>query len=81
MMLVDGARPNYLKVYAIIDTSKVFNRLNSRPITFQALRTDLLYDQRMSQTFPQNPYTPQFVIANLVHALSAFQGSKFVGKE
>ena len=58
MMLVAGARPNCMKIYAILDTSKVFNRLHSRPITFQALRTDLLYDQRMSQTFPQNPAMP-----------------------
>jgi UDP-N-acetylglucosamine 2-epimerase (non-hydrolysing) len=58
MMLVTGAQPNFMKIYAILDASKGFNRSHSRPITFQPLHTDQLYDQQMSQSFPQNHAMP-----------------------
>ena len=59
VMLVAGARPNFMKISAIIDALKEFNRSHSRPIAFQLVHTGQHYDQRMSQSFFQDLGMPK----------------------
>ncbi|MDH5564484.1 MAG: UDP-N-acetylglucosamine 2-epimerase (non-hydrolyzing) [Nitrospirota bacterium] len=59
VMLVAGARPNFMKISAIIDALKEFNRSNSRPIDFQLVHTGQHYDQHMSQSFFQDLGMPK----------------------
>ncbi len=51
VMLIAGARPNFMKISAIIDALKAFNRSHSRPITYQLVHTGQHYDHQMSQSF------------------------------
>ncbi len=59
VMLVAGARPNFMKISAIIDALKDFNRSHSRPIAFQLVHTGQHYDQQMSQSFFQDLGMPK----------------------
>jgi UDP-N-acetylglucosamine 2-epimerase (non-hydrolysing) len=58
-MLVAGARPNFMKISAIIDALKDYNRSLSSPIIFQLVHTGQHYDQQMSQSFFQDLGMPK----------------------
>ena len=51
IMLIVGARPNFMKISAIIDALKQYNQAHSRPIVYQLVHTGQHYDQQMSQAF------------------------------
>ena len=51
ILLVAGARPNFMKISAIIDALKQYNKIHSRPIGYQLVHTGQHYDQQMSQSF------------------------------
>ena len=59
VMLVAGARPNFMKISSIIDALNDFNRSHSRPIAFQLVHTGQHYDQHMSQSFFQDLGMPK----------------------
>jgi UDP-N-acetylglucosamine 2-epimerase (non-hydrolysing) len=59
LMLVAGARPNFMKISAIIDALKDHNRSHSYPIAFQLVHTGQHYDQQMSQSFFQDLGMPK----------------------
>ena len=51
LMLVAGARPNFMKIAAIIDALKAYNQSHAHPITYQLVHTGQHYDHQMSQSF------------------------------
>ena len=51
ILLVAGARPNFIKVASIIEAIKEFNQSNSLPIYFYLVHTGQHYDTQMSKTF------------------------------
>jgi len=59
LMLIAGARPNFMKISAIIDALKDYNQSHSRPIAFQLVHTGQHYDQHMSQSFFQDLGMPK----------------------
>ena len=51
IMLVAGARPNFMKIAAIIDALENYNASHARPIAYTLVHTGQHYDQQMSDTF------------------------------
>ncbi len=51
LILVAGARPNFMKVSAIIDAIEAHNSLSDRQIEYRLVHTGQHYDAQMSQTF------------------------------
>ncbi len=59
ILLVAGARPNFMKISAIIDALKDYNNTHSLPIGYQLVHTGQHYDQQMSQSFFQDLGMPK----------------------
>ncbi|MCA9471142.1 MAG: UDP-N-acetylglucosamine 2-epimerase (non-hydrolyzing) [Nitrospirales bacterium] len=51
LMLVAGARPNFMKVSAIIDAIEAHNATEKNQIVYRLVHTGQHYDAQMSQTF------------------------------
>ena len=51
IILVAGARPNFMKVAAIIDAIESHNSSKEQPIDYRLVHTGQHYDAQMSQTF------------------------------
>lgn len=51
MMLVAGARPNFMKIASIVDALHAHNRSADRPVEFLLVHTGQHYDERMSRVF------------------------------
>jgi UDP-N-acetylglucosamine 2-epimerase (non-hydrolysing) len=51
IMLVAGARPNFMKIASVIDSIKLFNHANVPPIEYVLVHTGQHYDERMSASF------------------------------
>ena len=59
VMLVAGARPNFMKISAIIDAVKVYNQSHARSIAYQLVHTGQHYEQKMSHAFFQDLGMPK----------------------
>ena len=59
VMLIAGARPNFMKISAIVDALRDYNRTHSRPLTYQLVHTGQHYDQQMSKSFFQDLGMPK----------------------
>jgi len=51
VLLVAGARPNFMKIASIVDAIHVHNQTTARPIDYVLVHTGQHYDERMSQAF------------------------------
>jgi UDP-N-acetylglucosamine 2-epimerase (non-hydrolysing) len=51
VLLVAGARPNFMKIASIIDAIQAHNQSAARPIDYVLVHTGQHYDERMSQAF------------------------------
>lgn len=51
IMLVAGARPNFMKIASVIDAISAYNRSADRPIEHLLVHTGQHYDEQMSQAF------------------------------
>lgn len=51
IILVVGARPNFMKIAPIIDAIKEHNRSSDRPLEYRLVHTGQHYDEKMSKLF------------------------------
>jgi UDP-N-acetylglucosamine 2-epimerase (non-hydrolysing) len=51
IILVVGARPNFMKIAPIIDAIKGYNRSSDRPLNYLLVHTGQHYDEKMSKLF------------------------------
>jgi UDP-N-acetylglucosamine 2-epimerase (non-hydrolysing) len=51
IILVVGARPNFMKIAPIIDAIKEHNRTSDRPLEYRLVHTGQHYDEKMSKLF------------------------------
>ena len=51
IMLVAGARPNFMKVASIVDAIRAFNQSGKSPIEYSLVHTGQHYDKEMSDSF------------------------------
>jgi UDP-N-acetylglucosamine 2-epimerase (non-hydrolysing) len=51
LLVVAGARPNFMKIASIIDAIQAHNQSGVRPIDYVLVHTGQHYDERMSQAF------------------------------
>ncbi len=58
-MLIAGARPNFMKISAIIDALKAYNQSHSSLFTYELVHTGQHYDQKMSRAFFQDLGMPK----------------------
>jgi len=59
ILLVAGARPNFVKIASVIDALHVRNRSTNSPIDYLFVHTGQHYDEQMSQTFFTELSLPQ----------------------
>jgi len=59
IMLIAGARPNFMKIASIIDAINAHNRSSVPPIHYFLVHTGQHYDERMSQVFFKDLGLPQ----------------------
>jgi UDP-N-acetylglucosamine 2-epimerase (non-hydrolysing) len=59
IMLIAGARPNFMKVASIIDAIKAYNDTSATPLRYLLVHTGQHYDAQMSQAFFRDLDLPQ----------------------
>jgi UDP-N-acetylglucosamine 2-epimerase (non-hydrolysing) len=59
VMLIAGARPNFMKVASIIDAINAHNRSSVLPVHYLLVHTGQHYDERMSEVFFKDLELPQ----------------------
>src|SRR5438876_8553667 len=59
IMLIAGARPNFMKIASIIDAIDVHNQHANHPIDYLLVHTGQHYDGQMSQAFFEDLALPQ----------------------